>query len=286
MYDRVTTRAERRRADSTPGLESGLAGFLTIDERIALARGVDRGGSHSADQLLFGRVDRTRFSGGRGFSCRSIGWPRIWTRDAAEPMRTCGTGRDRSDGRTTLICSYETARIRGDSDRLAHSPEVAGERRLAPSQGAGPPNRKLARACHKSRASRSPCGRRSGTIRAGQRSFRVIVGQRKTPRVRLGDKWARLASDVFCGSVSSASGLGKQPQVATRSWIPRIRRERRPELFGDKRRLLGVVEPISKQHERLTHLSRSRSYQTVELKLVGCSRYVLTSRIGRTVACV
>jgi hypothetical protein len=72
--------------------------------------------------------------------------------------------------------------------------------------------------------------------------------------------------------------------VATRSWIPRIRRERRPELFGDKRRLLGVVEPISKQHERLTHLSRSRSYQTVELKLVGCSRYVLTSRIGRTVA--
>jgi len=90
----------------------------------------------------------------------------------------------------------------------------------------------------------------------------------------------------FAGSVSRASGLGKQPQVATRSWIPRIRRERRPELFGDKRRLLGVVEPISKQHERLTHLSRSRNYQTVELKLVGCSRYVLTSRIGRTVACV
>jgi hypothetical protein len=25
------------------------------------------------------------------------------------------------------------------------------------------------------------------------------VGHRKTPRVRLGDKWARLASDVFCG---------------------------------------------------------------------------------------
>src|SRR5271156_1233941 len=42
MYDRVTTRAGRRRADSTPGLESGLAGSLTIDERIALARGVDR----------------------------------------------------------------------------------------------------------------------------------------------------------------------------------------------------------------------------------------------------
>ena len=40
-------------------------------------------------------------------------------------MRTSGTGRDRSDGRTTLVCSYETARIRGDSDRLAHSPEVA-----------------------------------------------------------------------------------------------------------------------------------------------------------------
>src|ERR1700690_1254918 len=88
------------------------------------------------------------------------------------------------------------------------------------------------------------------------------------------------------GSASPPSGLGNQPQVATRSRIPRIRRERRPELFCDKRRLFVVVEPISKQHKRLTHLSRSRSDQTVELELVGCSRYVLTSRIGRTVACV
>ena len=48
MYDRVTARAQRRRADSTPGLESGLAGFLTIDELIALARGLTAG-------LAFGR---------------------------------------------------------------------------------------------------------------------------------------------------------------------------------------------------------------------------------------
>lgn len=37
----------------------------------------------------------------------------------------------------------------------------------------------------------------------------------------------------------------------------RIRRELRPELFCGKRWLLAIVEPIGKQHERLTHL-RSR----------------------------
>jgi hypothetical protein len=61
-----------------------------------------------------------------GCTCRSVGWPRIWTQNTVEPMRISGTQRDRLDGRTSLTCSYETECIGGDRDRLAHNPEVAG----------------------------------------------------------------------------------------------------------------------------------------------------------------
>jgi hypothetical protein len=63
---------------------------------------------------------------------------------------------------------------------------------------------------------------------------------------------------------SRFAGLGNRAQMETCSRLPRIRRELRPELFCGKRWLLAIIEPIDKQRERLTHLRRDRSDQTVE----------------------
>jgi hypothetical protein len=73
-----------------------------------------------------------------GCTCRSVGWPRIWTQNTVEPMRISGTQRDRLDGRTLLTCSYETQRSGEDRDRLAHNPEVAGSNPVPATSGNGP----------------------------------------------------------------------------------------------------------------------------------------------------
>src|SRR3954469_9246819 len=62
----------------------------------------------------------------RGVRIAQWVWPRIWTRNTVEPMRTSGTGRDSLGTGTSLTCSYETECIGGAGDWLAHNPEVAG----------------------------------------------------------------------------------------------------------------------------------------------------------------
>jgi len=53
-------------------------------------------------------------------------------------------------------------------------------------------------------------------------------------------------------------GCSREPRASGYLFLAsRIRRELRPELFCGKRWLLAIVEPVGKQHERLTHL-RSR----------------------------
>ena len=54
-----------------------------------------------------------------------VWWPRIWTPNTVEPMRTSGTGRDSWDGGTSMTCSYETREVTGAGDWLAQNPEVA-----------------------------------------------------------------------------------------------------------------------------------------------------------------
>ena len=71
-------------------------------------------------------------------TCHLVDWPRIWTRNAVEPMRTSGTRRDSLDGGTSLTWTYETDRNVRDRDRLAHNPEVAGSNPVPATSGNDP----------------------------------------------------------------------------------------------------------------------------------------------------